>query len=483
MSKPLRILLLLGGLALALAMMALLGHNSGSRAALQKYKAELRAKGEKLTFEELMGSHQTSLTDSLIRLTNAIARLAYSSLSPGSFEPRKFVGPGEARVLWKEDSPLGVTLKSNSLGTGWQYVATQMETYGGSLEEIREALKDPAPDWGPRTNVWSHPIPNFVAIRVAAQWLMGTTLNELHQGRLEQALENLEALAALARLNRDEWSLVSQMIRVAVAGLGLSATWEALQAPGWTDPQLARLQKAWEAVDLAQALENGFLGERVGGAELFRMARQSGNRPIRQLMVSGSKKVTLETVMEDYVLFPAYKITSIDEDELFHLRSFQESIETIRSFRAHRPWVQAKQDLDKIMAEVNRISASPGAGLIRYRLSGIAIPNFFKALQSGVRAETERRMTITAIALKRFDLVHGKFPPALESLVPEFCSELPPDPMSGKAFGYQLKADGSFALYSVGEDGQDDGGDATVLAGGKPGLWEARDAVWPSPEK
>src|SRR5438477_6147495 len=131
-----------------------------------------------------------------------------------------------------------------------------METYSGSLEEIREALKDPAPDWGPRTNVWSHPIPNYIAIRLAAQWLMGATVNELHQGRLEQALQDLEALAALARLNRDEWSLVSQMIRVAVAGLGLSATWEALQADGWTDAQLQRLQKAWEAVDLAQALEN-----------------------------------------------------------------------------------------------------------------------------------------------------------------------------------------------------------------------------------
>src|SRR6266404_1890134 len=173
MNKPLRVMLLLGGLALALAGMAVIGHRSGSRSALLKYKAELRAKGEKLTFAELMRYKPTSSSAFAAALTNAVGRLAYSRLTPSILEPRKFVGPGRARVLWKEESPFGAGPKSAGTVTNWEEFAGQMENYRQPLWEIQAALKDPPPNWGPRTNFLAGPFPKFVAIRAAAQWLMG----------------------------------------------------------------------------------------------------------------------------------------------------------------------------------------------------------------------------------------------------------------------------------------------------------------------
>jgi hypothetical protein len=107
----------------------------------------------------------------------------------------------------------------------------------------------------------------------------------------------------------------------------------------------------------------------------------------------------------------------------------------------------------------------------------ISIPNFTRANQSGVRGETEWQMTIAAIALQRFKVSHGEYPESLEVLKPEFLSAIPYDCFSGKALCYQRKPNGSFLLYSVGDDGKDDGGDATAV--GKFGLWEGKDAVWP----
>jgi len=52
--------------------------------------------------------------------------------------------------------------------------------------------------------------------------------------------------------------------------------------------------------------------------------------------------------------------------------------------------------------------------------------------------------------------------------------------MSAKPLCYHLNVDETFTLYSTGEDGRDDGGDASL-----PGvtnrfdLWSGRDAVWP----
>ena len=75
----------------------------------------------------------------------------------------------------------------------------------------------------------------------------------------EQALQDLEALASLAQLDREEYTLIAQAIRVAVANLG-RASWEALLAPGWTNPQLERVQKAWDAVHPVEAIKSAFVG-------------------------------------------------------------------------------------------------------------------------------------------------------------------------------------------------------------------------------
>ena len=78
--------------------------------------------------------------------------------------------------------------------------------------------------------------------------------------------------------------------------------------------------------------------------------------------------------------------------------------------------------------------------------------------------------------------VAGRPPPDLDALVPQFLSAVPRDLMSAQPLRYRLSSNGSFTVYSVGEDGQDDGGDPN-----RPGvtdhfdLWQGRDAVWPAP--
>jgi len=60
MNRLVRVLVFLGALLLVLAVMAVLVSRSGSRGALQKYQAELAAKGEQLTFAELTRGRQTN---------------------------------------------------------------------------------------------------------------------------------------------------------------------------------------------------------------------------------------------------------------------------------------------------------------------------------------------------------------------------------------------------------------------------------------
>ena len=180
----------------------------------------------------------------------------------------------------------------------------------------------------------------------------------------------------------------------------------------------------------------------------------------------------------DHLYLPAYKLIGIDEDELFYLKSMQESIAALRLVRRHRPWPEANQGVIKAVARVNQVAST--LDRFRFFISMMGIPNYTKAGERAVHTETERQMTLAAIALKRYQLRHGTLPPSLEALVPELLPTVPYDYMSAKPLGYRLKADGTYVLYSVGEDGKDDGGDPTPPPGTPPGLWGGRDAVWPS---
>src|SRR6185503_2666462 len=107
-------------------------------------------------------------------------------------------------------------------------------------------------------------VPNFIGTRRSAQCLAAATINDLHEGNLAAALENLEALQGCVRLNADEPALVNFMVRVAVLGLASSAGWDALQEDGWTEPQLLRLQQACQANNLYAQLPKVVAAERLG---------------------------------------------------------------------------------------------------------------------------------------------------------------------------------------------------------------------------
>jgi hypothetical protein len=100
--------------------------------------------------------------------------------------------------------------------------------------------------------------------------------------------------------------------------------------------------------------------------------------------------------------------------------------------------------------------------------------------------EVSKLAVVTAIALKRYQLKHGNYPPDLNSLVPEFLPTVPLDPVDGQPLRYRPNADGTFPLYSVGENGKDDGGDPSLGKGVESSSfnWQnphALDWVWPQP--
>jgi hypothetical protein len=76
------------------------------------------------------------------------------------------------------------------------------------------------------------------------------------------------------------------------------------------------------------------------------------------------------------------------------------------------------------------------------------------------RARAEVLLSETALEVERYGLAnHNQLPATLQDLVPAFLAAVPADPFDGKLLRYKQLPKG-YLIYSIGEDGVDNGGEA-----------------------
>lgn len=181
-------------------------------------------------------------------------------------------------------------------------------------------------------------------------------------------------------------------------------------------------------------------------------------------------------------------------DELKHLQGVSVLIEGLREAATNRPLAEVCANASERLSPGTKIEGDdlfPFAGgnddvslaAIRQMFSGTG-PALVKCLNKIQSSEANRALVTTAIALRRYHIAHGNYPPGLAALAPEFLAASPRDPVDAKPLRYRLQPEDGFLLYSVGENGVDDGGDASPAANSSTGrfnMMKGRDWVWPQP--
>jgi hypothetical protein len=268
---------------------------------------------------------------------------------------------------------------------------------------------------------------------------------------------------------REEWSLVNQMIRVAITGLSLETFHYGLDTQTWSEPELATFQARLESLSLLTNLYQTLLYERALNVQMFSNLRQNIN-PNTNVIHSPV------SILKDKVWTLLW---DMDDDEHTLLRISQDRLDLYRQGLASSNWAGVPAQFRAISDAALQDPPSWRNGYKRW-MSSIMINHLEKAFQTLLKAETTRLQTITAIALERHRLKHGHHPDTLEKLIPAYLSQIPHDPMDGRPLRYRLEKDGNFTLWSVGFDGKDNGGDPTLPDPKKQNApQDARDMVWP----
>ncbi len=282
----------------------ILEENLRGRILLACYTAELRARGEKLTLTELALAQRPTdgrgVTE-LLALTNQFNALREECPFPVDAVWRLWpVGHGRAiarcrqpdlgverlaRGLWLEvksfpmSTPAASSGRTNQPATAhratWDDLTAQTERAADTVRKLRAMLAQPLPgvaiDYTQGLDVR---LPHLNVTRAAARWLAWAALHDLHAHDCAAAASNILAIAALTRFQENQRLTISQIVRRAVAEIGLTLTWEALQTPGWTDDQLLALQQAWQSSSTIQSTVPTLEMERVIYRRAFAQARR-----------------------------------------------------------------------------------------------------------------------------------------------------------------------------------------------------------------
>jgi hypothetical protein len=475
----------------------LVGESLWGGRALAGWEKEALAKGEIFDIQTLTPRLPPTEKNGAMNLL-AVARPVPPSSALSPLYSQNFVTPGKvvgmlareewARLFKDENNPAGTNMN-------WASAVAELEASARTVEAIQAAVRQGELNFNVNYRQgFSFALTHLTSLKPPAQWLAAAAMVELHRGRHEEALVELTDAATYVRRQGDEPLMISQLVRIACAVIAMNGTWQALQAPGWTEPQLARLQGAWTRTKLPEGMLAALIMERAMVRLEFDLCRRTPGRLIDSqdsiFAVSGSPTEgiigvlmgPLQPQLRRNVYAPLWSFAWADQDELKFLRRGQHMIDRARV--AVKGGSLMEGGLERAADELNlsRETRVEPRGFRHPLAAQMDFGMYGNVMTKAFRTETQRELLMTAIALRRHLLAQGRYPATLGELVPRFLPETPRDFMNGRTLGYRLKEDGTYVLYSVGEDFQDNGGDPSPKdATARPTFINGRDFVWPWP--
>lgn len=462
------------------------------KAAVDRYRAGLTAKGEPMELGQVLPPPIPPERSSAELLTNACALLTSDLNVLFSNQPpaMRMVAPGKAMVGWAQPD-----LRSYDMGrltNSWAEVEAALAEDKAALDLLRQLPAGAQFDFAYNySNGWGG-LKWFALApaKKAAQRLAASATSSLRRQDAETATRDVAAMQAIACGFSHDRVLISELVRIAIAQIAVTANWEFLQSSNVTDGQLARLQSGWAGMEFTAAFENTMLIERTVGTIETRNLRASGLKSYFEPFYASG---LLEEEQNSFARLTfngkaaLWRYWWSYPDELRQLQAAQAVLDAARQARTNGSFLSANTTLKQWFEEhaINSdddefLFLDPMRADFRYVLSS-GTPAFAKAFDKVLNADAARQLALTAIALKRFHLKYGRYPAQLSELTPAFLASVPSDPVDGKPLRYQRNPGNTFLLYSIGADGVNNGGDASP-AKGKSLWWQnGRDWVWPQP--
>ncbi len=373
---------------------------------------------------------------------------------------------------WRSTTDPGLPTASNGplypkRGEAWpasMLAATRAELAANAeaLSQIHAALARPRSRYPVNFKVGAAvTMPHLVPAREAARNLGLEARFAAETGDPERAASALLANFHNAHTLAEEPLLLSYLVRLALNAIAQEATESVLSRTSFTETQLQALQRAFAEAETTPHVIRALAGERC-------VALDELNQPSTLLFavftgpVGAGAPPNSAPQFLPIVLGKLYEGTGLKGRDLeFYLDRLDELADA-----ALRPGAEVTVRLQQFKSHIDELDSWRG----RLRpFSRQTLPVYASVLPKEHRSVAMLRCGQTAMAVERWRLAHaGARPPSLAALVPQYLSAIPEDPLVGQPLKFRPRSPG-YVVYSVGEDGADDGGKERV-----PGTLETK---------
>ena len=284
------------------------------------------------------------------------------------------------------------------------------------LREIRPLFKKiddadafPKPVWAPVDfNGFSTTLEVYQETRSLARILNLDASHALFHREGERALKDIRSLQSVSKAFDVELVLVTKLITIAIQHLHKDSITRSLIMDVWNDEQLAELMdQVRQPYDVAKAWKSSFIGQRA------------------MTYAAVNDSISLAGVMGDYNN-PLYRLPILPSGKLALLRSYDVVLDISSA--------SANELVDRATVAEKQVM---GLASTDY-LVGLFFPALAAYAEAFDRDEVLRRLTMTSLAVKRFQLKNNRFPKNLPELTDVGLSERDWTTTHRQAFGYEV---------------------------------------------
>ena len=357
--------------------------------------------------------------------------------------------------LTAADGPLGQT----DPDVASPAVGELLARHAGLLDTIRRAADMPACRF-PRD--WTRPSLDMLLAEVQGcrgegRLLAFAARHELATGKPAAALADAVRLGRIGRQVGSEPILISNLVGIALDAMALSVVAEILptltpaDAPLLDDPALRDL------VASTPSLVRAINGEEAFGLSLFANFAD-GRQGIDEIgRLASDPNVAMLPQEEPFSILTeplsaVWRAFILPSDIASYRRRFQGYRQLVTgAVDQSRTWPQTQKEIDGIEAEIRRTGPN---GF----LSQLIVPATDAVLRSQCMALARHRAAEVLLAATRERLASGTLPESIDALVPARLPSVPRDPFTTDAPLHLKATPEELLVWSVGPDGEDDGG-------------------------
>jgi hypothetical protein len=310
------------------------------------------------------------------------------------------------------------------------------------------------------------PLPQIGAIGLLSRTIECKALSELILGKKRDAAIDTQTLLRLTSIQKRELFMISFLVRSMSVKEALQPINEGILLHAWSESELRSFQDQLLRMNLREDLLASIRGER---------ACHNQNFPLSTLLWEWNDfpqtyetPTFLQKVKEK--IQALYLTCGVLKNRAYQNIWLQKNLDSLNSTITKGWNTSSASSLDQ---EVTVLAKNPIQRVI-FLLNKSNSLGCSDSIQKTAECQTQVDQTLIACALERYRLAHGAYPTSLDAVVPQYLAKLPNSPITGKPMNYSLKPDGTFLLWSPGWN--------LKSLGGKPGEFKGDgDIVWGQP--